>query len=188
MFNAKVKCTKPASDLVTLGKTYEIKDDYIVLDNGHAYGSYRDFNDFQSSYHSLFELIPDRPRICEVLGVEVGEKFDFIDEGGTMQFKGYYVNENGNIVTIGNNGMSSQTRLEALINGKIKIIRAPQFSEDEKALFRLYVSASHPIFKRYGNHVEAWNVPRTSGAYIPSGLLPQITDEFNAAEYLEGLK
>ncbi len=188
----KVRCIENQGKGFTVGKIYNVADGQITTDSGsksdHSYTSVEKLNSF---FSSQFELVPDRPRICEVLGVEVGEKFDFIDEGGTMQFKGYYVNENGNIVTAGNHGMSSQPRLEALINGKIKIIRTPQFSAGRVALLRLCVNAGYPYFNSKGGTIHAKSLDRSGYIIIPRDLLPEILDfkeEFNAAEYLEAQK
>jgi len=186
----KVRCISAHRNNFVVGKTYKVTNGVLVSERGRNEDAGSTIKEVNENMISQFELVTDRPRICEVLGVEVGEKFDFLDEGGTMQFKGFYVNENGNIVTAGNHGMSSQTRLEALINGKIKIVRTPQFSEDEKALMRLYVGAGYPIFKpnAFNPYITAWEKSEIHGRALPDGLLLQITDKFNAAEYLEGLK
>lgn len=78
---------------------------------------------------------PDLPRICYILGGEdnplkVGENFKVIHDPCT-----YFANQYG-VYTTGGTPMSSQTLLD-VINHPEKIIRYPQFSDDEKALMRL---------------------------------------------------
>ena len=126
--------------------------------------------------------IPERPHICEVLGVEVDERFK-ISTGFI-----YWISEDGYIH--GDKTAVNTPTLCSIINHPEKIIRTPQFSEDEKALMRLYVGAGYPIFKpnAFDPCITAWEKSEIHGRALPDGLLLQITDKFNAAEYLEGLK
>jgi len=130
------------------------------------------------------------PRICSVLGGEenplkVGEEFD-VDGDAT----GYHINENG-VMTWGREIAEVWVLYDA-INHPEKIIRRPQFSEDEKALMRLYVSAGYSTFVR-GEVRGQDNQLMVSGKadyllYLPEKVLPQITIQnspFDAAAYLE---
>lgn len=83
--------------------------------------------------------------------------------------------------------MASQLYLEQMINDPSKIIRRPQFSDDEKALMRLYVKAGYPIFKpeAFQPNINAWEKSEIRGRALPDGILMQITDRFDAAAYLE---
>lgn len=143
------------------------------------------------------------PRICYVLGgedtpLEVGEEFEVTGFGKN----GYHINDDG-VMKWG--GQTSDDAIWEVLNHPEKIIRKPHwmFSDDEKALMRLYVGAGYPWFARdKDKYVFACkNKPnkRTSdfsdgtGDYctFPNPLFPQITWEnspFNAAEYLEDLK
>lgn len=63
-----------------------------------------------------------RPRICEVLGVEVGDRFDF------CMYSDLYVDEAGYVRT--NNGvMADADKLCLIINEANRIIRKPRFTE-----------------------------------------------------------
>lgn len=66
----------------------------------------------------------DKPRICEVLGVEVGEYFRVDGIGGE-----YQISDFGAICYT--NAPLSVTELTQIINEKKKIIRKPRFTEQE---------------------------------------------------------
>ena len=70
----------------------------------------------------------DKPRICEVLGVEVGEHFK------VNGYKGeYHVNEDG-VLKWG--GQTSDDAIYECINHPDRIIRKPRFTQQEVELFR----------------------------------------------------
>ena len=77
----------------------------------------------------------DKPRICEVLGVEVGEYFRVDGIGGE-----YQISDFGAICYT--NAPLSVTELTQIINEKKKIIRKPRFTEQEvedaKTLLRVF--------------------------------------------------
>lgn len=81
----------------------------------------------------------DKPRICEVLGVDVGERFRV--EG---QDEELFVNEQG-WVFYGENGILSSSGIQTAINHPDRIIRKPRFTEQEvergKAIKVLYPEA-----------------------------------------------
>lgn len=89
----------------------------------------------------------DKPRICEVLGVEVGERFKFTDVVGDT-YSGVWIDGNGEIrFPIGESG----TRLSGLdvcylINHPECIVRRKRFTEQEiedaKAIKRLIHNAN----------------------------------------------
>lgn len=95
----------------------------------------------------------DKPRICEVLGVEVGEHF-YIDG-----FKGeYHVNSDG-VLKWG--GQTSCDAIYDAINHPDRIIRKPRFTEQEveraKAIKLLYKDAEKiqecdPVAKILNNY------------------------------------
>lgn len=77
----------------------------------------------------------DKPRICEVLGVEVREEFDF------CMFSGLYVDEAG-YVRLNEGAIIESTILCLLINEPDSIIRKPRWTEQEvedaKAVNRVF--------------------------------------------------
>jgi len=153
-----------------------------------------------SYFATALELIPDLPRICYVLG---GEKTP-LKIGETFFVKGehckYFIDKNGFMQL--QSGSESISGLYIAINHPERIIRAPQFSEDEKALMRGLVVAGFPWIARDENDApcafEKEPTKRSSGKWdsdyeyddkiIPTEMLKQIAWEnspFNAAEYLE---
>jgi hypothetical protein len=209
-FKVKVKSTE--ADCFTIGNTYSIINGRLKDDegdewqnNGKLYNNLLELNEQFSEkdeFTTQFELVPDRPHICEVLGVEVGEPFDVIGLDGTVYFRDLHVNGDGNIVTISGPKMAAQTYLEGLINGSMKIIRTPQFSEDEKALFKvfhtlgydfwamttggyLYVCKDEPKLSNGGYLESHSNHYQLDANFLPS---LKINSKINAAEYLEAQK
>jgi hypothetical protein len=86
------------------------------------------------------------PRICDVLGGEenplkVGEEFD-VDGDAT----GYHIDENG-VMKWGRETAEVWVLCDA-INHPEKIIRHPQFSDDEKALFKAFHALGYDYWFR----------------------------------------
>lgn len=142
------------------------------------------------------------PRICYILGgedtpLEVGEEFQVQGFGKNL----YHINDDG-IMKWG--GQTSEDAIWEVLNYPEKIIRQPPFTDDEKALMRLYVGAGYPWFARDKNEdvgVWVWKYKPKKDQYddfdgrdgypLPKNILDSITfanSPFNAAEYLEGLK
>lgn len=79
---------------------------------------------------AIKEANMDKPRICEVLGVEVREEFDF------CMFSGLYVDEAG-YVRLNEGAIIESTILCLLINEPDRIIRKPRWTEQEVELFKV---------------------------------------------------
>lgn len=84
----------------------------------------------------------DKPRICEVLGVEVGERFKVSPTKSE-----YYINEYGEMICISNGfHLGCGGILEAIINHPERIIHKPQFTAEEvrdaKAILKLFPDAN----------------------------------------------
>lgn len=81
-----------------------------------------------------------KPRICEVLGVEINEHFRFND----FVFNYYRINENGKIENV-KGGLVSSEELCCMINNSYRIIHKPRWTEQEveraKAIKVLYPEA-----------------------------------------------
>lgn len=78
----------------------------------------------------------DKPRICEVLGVEVGQKFTVLDTD-------YWIEKNGAILSDGNQrDLVGVSLICDVINHPDRIIRKPRFTEQEvedaKTLLRVF--------------------------------------------------
>ena len=124
------------------------------------------------------------PRMCYVIGseenpIKIGEEFEF--DGGEYQMEKDGVACSGGVL------WPAPHKIFEMINHPEKIIRRPQFSDNEKALMRLYVNAGYPIFEPDSaeNYIVAWDKDEADGYGIPEGILSQITERFDAAAYLE---
>lgn len=86
----------------------------------------------------------DKPRICKVLGVEVGEDITYVDANG--EEIGLRVLENGNIELTFKGGMQvgwagTGYVITQAINHPDRIIRKPRFTEEEVAAAKMLLSA-----------------------------------------------
>ena len=90
--------------------------------------------------YTMKEANMDKPRICEVLGVEVGERFSI-----SPVEKQLYVSESGNIID-DDRHLFAQLFVDA-INHPDRIIRKPRFTQQEvesaKIISVLFPEATH---------------------------------------------
>jgi hypothetical protein len=199
----KVRCIIGSAN-TTVGKIYIVKDGVFTFDDGQTISEQYTVGTLNFGMESKFELVPDLPRICYILGGEdnplrIGEKFEIT--GYSKPFSPFNISNDGKVHS--NNAAILSSELYDLLNHPGKIIRQPQFSEDEKAFMRLLVKNNRPwIARDFDNEIYAYeSEPRKGGTCFQnrrgqvgefqSFLLPAITFEnspFNAAEYLEGLK
>lgn len=115
----------------------------------------------------------NKPRICEVLGVEVRERFD------TECYKDAFIERDGTVRTNFRCLMDSD-RVCEIINHPDRIIRKPRFTEDEVAMARL-IKEKYPwanyiarmngslYFVELAPKFNGWNffVPETTGKRTP---------------------
>lgn len=91
------------------------------------------------------------PRICYILGgeetpLEIGEKFEVSSEESCL-CKNAYVDESGVVYTSVRNTMSG-VYLCQLIQGKVKIIRRPRYTDQDIAIMRGRVAEGTPWVAR----------------------------------------
>ena len=113
---------------------FEVVEETIKTVPGHeplTTAQQKDMAEFIDSNVILFpslakkeEANMDKPRICEVLGVEVREEFDF------CMFSGLYADEAG-YVRLNEGAIIESTILCLLINEPDSIIRKPRFTQQE---------------------------------------------------------
>lgn len=82
----------------------------------------------QESQPEAVKYGSSKPRICEVLGVEVGERFTYPGMDGNPTLT---IGEAGHLSI---DGKRYRTLLTTLINNQEKIIRLPRFTEEEVAV------------------------------------------------------
>ena len=111
----------------------------------------------------------DKPRICEVLGVEVGEHFKI--EG----YKGeYHINYCG-VLKWG--GQTSDDAIYEAINHPDRIIRKPRFTQQEVEFARLFNAACKNVvwIQRNDEKTLVWVVEYSNEEYrLPFRLFPSI--------------
>lgn len=135
-WNGKVKCIVALTNGFTKNKIYEVLNGYIRDENNTLRGRYYDVDDLNDDLASQFkEVVKEisKPKLCEILGVEVDEKFK-IDFKFRISDSEYYINDKGNLVQIGNNfDTGANEFVVPLINGEYTIIKLPfyQYSEAE---------------------------------------------------------
>ena len=122
-----------------------------------------------------------KPRLAEILGVEVNEEF-FI-KGESYKFR---INDRGQreMLSGGWRDTASEAMLQRIINNPSLVIRTKQFSDDEKAFMRLLVDAGYKWLARVGGCLyiykkrlneqdDNWFID-FGFQYIPQELFPQI--------------
>lgn len=209
MADFRVKCIRSEDNRFDVGRIYDIdKNGHIIggSDLGNGIVPTDCFKSWHRScrWHNYdFEEVTTLPRICHILGgedtpLEIGEEFQVKGFGKNL----YHINDYG-IMKWG--GQTSDDAIWEVLNYPEKIIRKPRlaFSDDEKALMRLYVGAGYPWLAKdkdgrcfaYSNkpYKRADDYSDGTGEYhdFPDSFFPQITWEnspFNADEYLEGLE
>lgn len=74
----------------------------------------------------------DKPRICEVLGVEVGEEFKIDGNIGGL----VHISNGGHLEDSDGNAVAGAWKLSHIINHPEDIIRKPKFTQDDIELLR----------------------------------------------------
>lgn len=122
------------------------------------------------SKNESLEANMDKPRICEVLGVEVGERFDVKSEIVSL-YTDAYISEDGIARTKTITPIDSM-RLCEIINGELKIIRKPRWTEQEvemaKAIKLLFPCAIAITKASFGSIFVSGTSLTLSTEYFPS--------------------
>lgn len=105
----------------------------------------------------------DKPRICEVLGIEVGEKFTIVDTD-------YWIEKNGAIFSDGNQrDLVGVSLICDVVNHPDRIIRKPRFTEQEvedaKTIKRMFGSGNFSHF----THIQKDEMGRPAMVDCPMG-------------------
>ena len=128
----------------------------------------------------------DKPRICEVLGVEVGEPFDLLNSARNP----YHIDADGDMVDKDGNWCGEA--ICVAINHPDRIIRKPRFTDQEveraKAIRLLFPDAV--AVERLGNIIIVERVDRSAACVISADLMPiiQNRDFYTLDEIIGGAK
>ena len=141
-----------------------------------------------------------KPRICEILGVEVGQRFNLV---ANSSMNPYRITTEGYVVDRKNFHIGSANEAQALqdaINGKIKIEIVDEFTEGEKEIMRHMQAVGYRYMIRdYGVAFFTENKPKKVGtawtelgpcASLPeiyNGLFKAITQESEPVSIEEAL-
>lgn len=116
-----------------------------------------------------------KPRIAEILEVEVGEPFE-VDGYGSVNF---YIDENGEACSNYTNDPDYCTAIYQAINHPDRIIRKPRWTEQEaelaKALYELRRSVSLVIGRSTGGMLWWRDGDRAEGI-LPHKLFPSLNE------------
>lgn len=127
----------------------------------------------------------NKPRICEVLGVEVGERFNVY--GNCLD---WHVDEKGHIVSDDDKRCVDDV-IYLAINHPDRIIRKPRWTEQEveiaELILRLY-ERKDIVVGRYENGQLWWKVGDREKNNFPNKFFPSIrpSNEFNLIEIIGG--
>lgn len=130
-----------------------------------------------------------KPRICEVLGVEVNQNFQFNDFPFDEP-KTYFVGANGEIRNA-HGGEVTSSELCYIINNADYIIRKPRWTEEEIVIAELILSLYERkdiVFGRYENGQLWWKVGNRAKNDFPNKFFPSIrpSNEFDLIEIIGG--
>lgn len=125
------------------------------------------------SVSNMEEANMNKPRICEVLGVEVNQNFQFNDFLFD-EVKNYFINTDGEIRNV-HGGEVTSSELCYIINHSDYIIREPRWTEQEveraKAIKMLYSEAES--IEMYGFGIRVFNRKLVIATLDPS-LFPSL--------------
>lgn len=115
----------------------------------------------------------DKPRICQVLGVEVGEKVSYVDQNG--EEIGLEVLEDGNVNLTFKGGMrmgwaGTGYAIVQAINHPDRIIRKPRFTEEEVADAReiVRIFGHNDVIKRTDDNALCYGQIIINSSLLPS--------------------
>lgn len=129
----------------------------------------------------------DKPRICEVLGVEVGEPFDLLNSARNP----YHIDADGDMVDKDGNWCGEA--ICVAINHPDRIIRKPRFTEQEAETAKLFLAAgAKKVFKDVygglcwasGDYIDATRnkIPPKLFPSLQAGESVELTDIIGGAE------
>ena len=120
----------------------------------------------------------NKPKICEILGVEPGESFYIQGFDGVV----FWIMDDGTFTTQPNNALGSSTALLRALEHPEWVEHLPSWSPDEVTLARVFLDACYSkedvFFARTGNGRLYWSVElegmELSENILPMCLFPQI--------------
>lgn len=141
------------------------------------------------SVSNMEEANMNKPRICEVLRVEVNQSFQFNDFPFD-EVKSYLIGTDGEIRNV-HGGEVASSELCYIINHSDYIIREPRWTEEEIVIAELILSLYERkdiVFGRYENGQLWWKVGNRAKNDFPNKFFPSIrpSNEFDLIEIIGG--
>ena len=130
-----------------------------------------------------------KPRICEVLGVEVDERFSVKDRRGEAWL---YVDKNGWVKYEEDESLSASA-LQLAINHPEFIIRKPRFTQqdiDDAKMIRMVFNKDGIVKRQNKAMVDPYSTLVFNNIYINENMLPSIKEgqEYSLDEIINGVK
>ena len=145
---------------------------YEVVEETHGNAQKTHADAIENARVHLEEANMDKPRICEVLGVEVGQSFKL--KGADM---GFYVDRDGIVKREEDDASIGLPEICLMINHPDRIIRKPRFTEQEvedaKYIKRI-LKVDSVRRNIYGNGLVAMKSDNSVSLVINSEMLPSI--------------
>lgn len=119
-----------------------------------------------------------KPRIAEILGVEVGERFSVEGQRGGDPL---YIGEDGLVRYVSDDGVSASA-IQIAINHPDRIIRKPRWMDDEIEFVKLFqASCKNKIFfeRLKGTGILVWGeegLDPVANSVLPYKLLPSLKE------------
>lgn len=148
--NFKMKCIEKREEDYTEGKIYEVTNGIWFTNGGGIVGEYEniknidDANEFSNAEWELVEENPVKERMAQVakmLGVEIGEEFNIIEDGEQLYYCPYKFTEKG---LVGKYNNIWDKRLSELIRGICKVEKLPWKPKDKEVVYSML--DNHTIF------------------------------------------
>ena len=118
-----------------------------------------------------YNLNNNKPKICEILGVEPGESFYIQGFDGVV----FWIMDDGTFTTQPNNALGSSTALLRALEHPEWVEHLPSWSPDEVTLARVFLDACYSkedvFFARTGNGRLCWGVD-SEGMDLRENILP----------------
>lgn len=138
----KFKAKETSKNKIT-NEIWIIKDKVYDLKEDAFYNEEYIFKSEVSDHHHVpkkdlqkwFEAVEEvkKPRICEILGVEVDEEFK-LSTGSILLDNTFYINDNGYLVN--DKGSFTPSIGIDIINGNFIVFKLPKYTDEVKGIFK----------------------------------------------------
>jgi len=158
-WNGKVRCIKDdTGNFFTVNKIYEVTNG-TILNNYGRNESFENVDNFNSMSVATFEEVKT-PVLCEILNVELNEKFKLTESNYTLDNL-YWVDESGNFRCDSKYNEFPAHMVVDILKGEYTIVKLPfyQLTEDEITILSgLYLNDYEYIARDKDNDLWAYQL------------------------------